>query len=108
MTNTLPSAAQLVELGQPAVAAEVPLKKVLLNTPTLQVVQLHLAAGKQIPPHAAPGEITVQVLRGRVSFHVGEQTFDLLPGTLLYVAAGQMHSLEALADSRALVTKRLP
>ena len=88
-------------------AAELPLKKVLLSTPTLQVVQLHLASGKQIPPHSAPGEITVQVMRGRVAFHVGGQTHDLVPGTLLYVTAGQEHSLEAVEDSRVLVTKRL-
>lgn len=107
MTTTLGSASQLLSLGQPGVMPEVPLKKVLLSTPTLQVVQLHLAAGKEIPPHSAPGEITVQLLRGRVSFHVDGQTHDLIPGTLLYVAAGETHSLDALEDSRLLVTKRL-
>ena len=106
-TTLLTPASQLIQLGQPGVAAEVPLKSVLVSTPTLQVVQLHLTAGKQIPPHSAPGEITVQLMRGRVAFHVGDQTHDLIPGTLLYVAAGQPHSLEALEDSRVLVTKRL-
>jgi quercetin dioxygenase-like cupin family protein len=70
-------------------------------------VQLHLGAGKQIAPHSAPGEITVQVIRGRIAFHVDGQTRDLIPGTLLYVAAGEMHSLDAVEDSRVLVTKRL-
>ena len=104
---TAETASQLLLLGQPGLTPEVPLKKVLLSTPTLQVVQLHLAAGKQIPPHASPGEITVQLLRGHVAFHVGDQTHDLVPGTLLYVAAGQTHSLAAIEDSRLLVTKRL-
>ena len=107
MTTFPAPASQLIQLGQPGVAPEVPLKNVLLSTPTLQVVQLHLSASKQIPPHSAPGEITVQLMRGRVAFHVGDQTHDLIPGTLLYVAAGQSHALEAVEDSRLLVTKRL-
>lgn len=107
MTTATSPASQLIYLGQPGVTPEVPLKKVLLSTPTLQVVQLHLTAGKQIPPHSASGEITVQVLRGRVSFHVDGQTHDLIPGTLLYVAAAEIHSLVAVEDSRVLVTKRL-
>lgn len=107
MTTETRPASQLHHLGQPGIAPEVPLKKVLLSTPTLQVVQLHLAAGKQIPPHSAPGEITVQLLHGRVSFHVDGQMHDLIPGTLLYVAAGETHWLEAIEDSRLLVTKRL-
>jgi quercetin dioxygenase-like cupin family protein len=49
----------------------------------------------------------VQVIRGRIAFHVDGQTRDLIPGTLLYVAAGEMHSLDAVEDSRVLVTKRL-
>jgi quercetin dioxygenase-like cupin family protein len=107
MTTFLAPASQLIQLGQPGVTPELPLKSVLITTPTLQVVQLHLSAGKQIPPHSAPGEITVQLMRGRVAFHVGDQTHDLIPGTLLYVAAGQTHSLDAVEDSRLLVTKRL-
>ena len=107
MTTFLAPASRLLQLGQPGVATEVPQKNVLISTPTLQVVQLHLSAGKQIPPHSAPGEITVQLMRGRVAFHVDDQTHDLIPGTLLYVGTGQTHSLEALEDSRLLVTKRL-
>jgi quercetin dioxygenase-like cupin family protein len=98
---------ELIHLGQPGIAAQVPQKALLLNTPTLQVVQLHLSAGKQIAPHSAPGAITVQVLRGRIAFHVGGQTHDLIPGTLLFVSAGETHSLDAIEDSRVLVTKRL-
>lgn len=107
MTTFLAPASQLLQLGQPGITPEVPLKKVLLSTPTLQVVQLHLSAGKEIPAHTAPGEITVQVMRGRVSFHIDGQVHDLIPGTLLYVAAGQEHWLQAVEDSRLLVTKRL-
>lgn len=107
MSETTAPASVLLCLGQPGVTPDVPTKTVLLKTPTLQIVQLHLAVGKQIPPHSSPGEITVQVLRGRVMFHLDNQTHDLIPGTLLYVAAGQTHSLDAVEASRALVTKRM-
>ena len=40
----------------------------LIKTRSLEVIRLVLPAGKEIPPHTVPGEITVQCLEGRVLF----------------------------------------
>jgi quercetin dioxygenase-like cupin family protein len=40
----------------------------LLKTEQMQVIRLVVPAGKEIPAHDAPGEITVQCIEGRVAF----------------------------------------
>ena len=38
----------------------------LFKTEELEVIRLVLAAGKSLPPHKVPGEITIQCLEGRI------------------------------------------
>ena len=76
----------------------------LVKTTDLELIRLVLHAGKQIPSHKAPGEITVQCLEGRVAFTAGAKTQELTGGQLLYLAAGEPHALKALEDSSLLVT----
>ena len=40
----------------------------LVKTADLELIRLVLPAGKEIPTHKAPGELTVQCLEGRVAF----------------------------------------
>ncbi|QDU29047.1 Cupin domain protein [Anatilimnocola aggregata] len=76
----------------------------LVKTATLELIRLVLPAGKDIPSHKAPGEITVQCLEGRVTFTVGENAVELSVGQLLYLTAGEPHALKASEDSSLLVT----
>ena len=76
----------------------------LVKTANLELIRLVLPAGKDIPSHKAPGEITVQCLEGRVAFTAEGKTQVLNRGQLLYLAAGEPHSLKALEDSSLLVT----
>lgn len=76
----------------------------LVKTATLELIRLVLPAGKDIPSHKAPGEITVQCLEGRVTFAVGENSVELSAGQLLYLSAGEPHALKASEDSSLLVT----
>ena len=76
----------------------------LVKTADLELIRLVLPAGKVIPLHKAPGEITVQCLEGRVAFTAAGQTQDLAAGQLLYLNAGEPHALKAIEDSSLLVT----
>ena len=76
----------------------------LLKTADLELIRLVLAAGKEIPTHSAPGEITVQCLEGRVAFTSGEKTVELTAGQLLYLTAGEPHAVKGIEDSSLLVT----
>jgi quercetin dioxygenase-like cupin family protein len=78
--------------------------RTLAKTEDLELIRLILPAGKEIPSHKAPGEITVQCLEGRVAFTAGGKTQELTPGKLLYLAAGEPHAVKAIEDSSLLVT----
>jgi quercetin dioxygenase-like cupin family protein len=70
----------------------------------LEVIRIVMPAGKELPPHAVPGEITVHCLEGQVGFRIGQVPHAMQAGTMLYVGAGEKHSLRAEQDSTVLVT----
>ena len=52
----------------------------LVKTKELELIRMVLPAGKEIPSHKAPGEITVQCLEGRIAFTAHAMTQDLVSG----------------------------
>ena len=77
----------------------------LLRSTGLELIRLVIPAGKQIPPHRAPGEITVQCIEGHVAFEHDGHTIELRTGDLLYVCPQELHALKGLANSSVLVTR---
>lgn len=75
---------------------------------SLEVRLLTLPEGKAIPEHSAAGEITVHCLKGRIAFTTCGATYELGPGQLLIVPAGEPHSLVAREAASAVVTKQNP
>ncbi|WP_433706594.1 cupin domain-containing protein [Paraburkholderia sacchari] len=80
----------------------------LMRSDHLEVVRLVLAAGKHIPEHRAPGEITVQCLEGVVKFGTGVGAQLMRSGDMLFLLAGEPHWLEAVENASVLVTLYLP
>ncbi len=78
--------------------------RTLLKSGDLEVLRLVLLAGKVLPEHRAPAEITVQCLEGRVAFTATNGTVTLTPGDMLFLAPSEPHSLRAEEDSSLLVT----
>jgi len=76
----------------------------LVKTAQMELIRLVLPAGKEIPLHKAPGEITVQCLEGRIAFTSSGTTQELTSGQLLYLAAGEPHAVKGIEDSSLLVT----
>jgi len=76
----------------------------VLKAPSLKVVRLVVPAGKEIPEHAAPGDITVHCLAGVVDFTAHGKTARLTPGRLIYLATGVRHALRGVEDAVVLVT----
>jgi quercetin dioxygenase-like cupin family protein len=62
-----------------------------------------LIAGALMAEHESPGDATVQVLKGRVRLHAGEDQWEGRDGDLLIVPPAR-HSLEAVEDSTVLLT----
>jgi quercetin dioxygenase-like cupin family protein len=76
----------------------------LVKTGRLEVIRLMLPAGKQIPGHKVPGEITVQCLEGSIDFTAEGRTQRLEAGQMLFLSGGEEHSLKGLEDASVLVT----
>ncbi|HKR41493.1 MAG TPA: cupin domain-containing protein [Paraburkholderia sp.] len=84
-------------------------KSVTLMRPEhLEVVRLVLPAGKHLPEHRAPGEITVQCLEGVIRFGIGAGAQLMRSGDMLFLLAGEPHWLEAVENGSVLVTLYLP
>nr|WP_157345109.1 cupin domain-containing protein [Nocardioides sp. MAH-18] len=69
----------------------------------LRQTLIALAGGRSLGEHESPGEATLQVLRGRVRLHAGDETWEGGPGDLLLIPP-QRHDLEALDDAAVLLT----
>jgi quercetin dioxygenase-like cupin family protein len=76
----------------------------LFKTDELEVIRLVLRAGKSLPPHKVPGEITIQCIEGRIDVGVDGRSHVLEAGQLLFLQGGVVHGVSALEDASALVT----
>lgn len=76
----------------------------LFKTDELEVIRLVLMAGKSLPPHKVPGEITIHCLEGKLEITCGKASHLLNAGELLYLLGGVEHGVLAHEDSSALVT----
>lgn len=73
----------------------------------LEVMRLVLAAGKSLPPHKVPGEITIHCIEGRLEISTPTGKTILEPGNLILLSGGEVHAVLALQPSSALVTVAL-
>jgi quercetin dioxygenase-like cupin family protein len=79
----------------------------LIRATQLEVMRLVLPAGKHVPEHRAPGEITVLCVEGVIRFIVNGDARTMQAGDMLLLGAGEPHALEALDDASAIVTIHL-
>jgi quercetin dioxygenase-like cupin family protein len=75
-----------------------------LESDSFKLMRLVLPAGKLIPEHKAPQEITVQCVAGKVEFTTMGAPRTMVGGCLLQLEAAQPHSLLAIEDSIMLIT----
>jgi quercetin dioxygenase-like cupin family protein len=76
----------------------------LVRDDRLEAMRWMLPAGRAVPEHAGYGPATIQCLIGVIELRVGRCTHRLGAGSLVYLAAGERHSLTALSDSVLLIT----
>jgi quercetin dioxygenase-like cupin family protein len=82
--------------------------KALVRAGQVEVIRLVVPAGKEIEEHKAKGEIIVHCLEGRVAFTAFGKTEDLEAGKLLYLPAGEPHTVKGVEDASLLLTILLP
>lgn len=72
------------------------------NTSTIVLIGLHKNA--ELKEHTAIGNISVQVLEGKISFVAQPQTLSLSKGQMITLEANIPHSVTALEESFFLLT----
>lgn len=76
----------------------------VIKADSLEVVRLRLTAGRGLPRHAAPGEITLLGLAGTITVVLDDRAVDLGPGDFLHLGRGAPHAVQAPQDADALLT----
>ncbi|WP_104081991.1 hypothetical protein [Cryobacterium sp. Y11] len=76
----------------------------VLSSPGVRVVVLTFEAGFTLKKHSAPKILLMQALDGRLRVTAGGQVTDLAPGALLRLEADLEHEVEALEESRLMLT----
>lgn len=76
----------------------------LFKSEDLEVMRLVLQAGRAMPPHRVPGEITLQCMEGVLHVSIDGESCELRAGQLMYLSGGTMHGVLAKEDASALLT----
>ena len=89
---------ELVDLRPPGIALATTKTTTLVKTRDMELIRLIVPAGKEIPTHKAPGEITVQCLEGTTPSPLTAAPEELAAGQLLYLTAAEPHALKGIED----------
>jgi quercetin dioxygenase-like cupin family protein len=103
MSQRIGRPGEVFDLG-PSNSGSSPAAVTLIETDDVKIVRLSLAQGKEIPPHTAPGVLLVHCVAGRVAFTALGQTRELRRDQVLYLPAGERHSVKGLDDATLLLT----
>ncbi|WP_297081951.1 cupin domain-containing protein [uncultured Demequina sp.] len=69
----------------------------------LRQTLIAIAGGNSLHEHDSPGEATLQVLRGEVTFRAGDRELAMGAGDYLVIPPAR-HGLEAVTDAAVLLT----
>lgn len=76
----------------------------LFKSAQLEVLRMVLMAGKAMPVHQVPGEITLQCIEGALEVSLEGRTQVLRAGQLMFLSGSVPHGVVALEDASALLT----
>ena len=75
-----------------------------LNSPAARVIVLSFAKGHVLKEHSAPFPLLMQALDGELAVTSAGQLIQLTPGGLIQMDARLPHTVEAIEDSRLMLT----
>ena len=78
--------------------------EILIKTDDLRVLLVTMREGASLAEHSAPGTITIQVVEGEMTVEAEGATYEMEAGSLISLAAGIRHSVNARTDGAFLLT----
>ena len=79
-----------------------------LKSADVRVVVLAFESGHLLKEHSSPKALLMQALDGQLRVTAAGRTVDLLPGGLIRLDALLHHEVEAVGDSRLMLTRCSP
>jgi quercetin dioxygenase-like cupin family protein len=86
------------------IPAEGTLSRAVYKDDAVRLVLFGFDTGQELTEHTASVPAIVQVISGRMTATVGEDTVELLPGSWLHMAPHLPHSVHATEPSVMLLT----
>lgn len=80
----------------------------ILQTGRMEVLRLHIGAGKHVPTYEAQGEIILFCVQGRVLVDALDERRELNSGQLLYLLVNEPFALHAAEETSMLITVLRP
>jgi len=80
----------------------------IARTASFEVIRLMVPAGKTIPAHEVPGEITLHCLEGHAEIELDDATVELQAGHWIYLEGGKRHAVKGIDDTSILLTILFP
>lgn len=77
---------------------------VIVQTASMEISRLHLAAGTRIPTYEAQGEIVILCMAGAVEVHSIGTSMILATGQALFLLISEPFALQAIQESSLLLT----
>ncbi len=76
----------------------------ILKATELEIVRVVVLAGKTLPQHQVPGEITLLCIEGEVQLQTPGSEQALHPGDFVHLAGGTPHAITGTTDASLLLT----
>ena len=76
----------------------------VVKSKSFEAVRLVVHAGRVIPTHQVPGQITLHCLEGRVEIGLDHSSLELGPNEWVYLDGGEPHAVRGIEDSSLLLT----
>lgn len=104
MIKSIASPGELVAIQPLAAAPETKQKTSLIKRKDMEIVQIVMPAGANLPTYEAHGEIILHCLEGRISLTTLGETYDVRAGQLLYLLVQEPFSMRGIENASLLVT----
>ena len=76
----------------------------IVKSKSFEAVRLVVHAGRVIPTHKVPGQITLHCLEGRVEIGLYDSSLELGPNDWAYLDGGEPNAVRGIEDSSLLLT----
>jgi quercetin dioxygenase-like cupin family protein len=106
MEQPLATPGQIIDAWSTWTDGEV--KSVILRTTHMEVLRLHMNAGKRVPTYEAQGEITILCVQGRAMVEACGEVRELNSGQMLYLLINEPFSLFGVEETSLLITVLRP